>query len=290
MATVEPDDGGEVLELFRGKVVNLARHLPVDVPGIQHEHLILTLGGLRLVEMPELTRNRPRVKEVGADRDHDVHGAGLNELAAHLGFTMPGTAGLRGHDEPRAPLRPEVAVEVGDPQVVAVGDLLVLVDARQAERQAAVGLHLLRVHHVHVERRVGHDEVAGANERFPVTQLMDVLVKGVRLADVALEPMHGQVHLGQADGGGGLLLAEEGHALHRLLPPPLDKVAGLYEHAARTAGGIEDDAMVGLDDVDDGLHKRRRGEKLAVVLRPLHGELHQEILIDAPEDIAGGIA
>ena len=68
----------------------------------------------------------------------------------------------------------------------------------------------------------------------------------------------------------------------------LDEVARLDEHAAGAAGGIEDDAVVRLDDVDDGLHERGRREELAVVLRALHGELHQEVFVDAPEDVAAG--
>ena len=49
---------------------------------------------------------------------------------------------------------------------------------------------------------------------------------------------------------------------------------------------VEDDAVVRLDDVDDGLHQRGRGEELAVVLRALHGEFHQEVFVDPAEDIA----
>jgi len=45
-----------------------------------------------------------------------------------------------------------------------------------------------------------------------------------------------------------------------------------------------------LDDVDDGLHQRGRREELAAVLRPLHGELHQEVFVDAPEHVARGAA
>ena len=70
-------------------------------------------------------------------------------------------------------------------------------------------------------------------------------------------------------------------------PCVLDEMAGLHKHAARSAGGIEDDAVVRLDDVDDGLHERGRSEELAVVLGALHGELHQEIFVDAAEHIAG---
>jgi hypothetical protein len=38
------------------------------------------------------------------------------------------------------------------------------------------------------------------------------------------------------------------------------------------------------------VHQRRRREQLAVVLRSLHGELHQEVFVHAPEDIAPGRA
>jgi len=40
--------------------------------------------------------------------------------------------------------------------------------------------------------------------------------------------------------------------------------------------------------VDDGLDEGGRGEELAVILRALHGELHEEILVDAAEDVASG--
>ena len=41
-------------------------------------------------------------------------------------------------------------------------------------------------------------------------------------------------------------------------------------------------------DVLKHLHQRGRREELAVVLRALHRELHQEVFVDAPEHIAGG--
>ena len=75
-----------------------------------------------------------------------------------------------------------------------------------------------------------------------------------------------------------------------VLAQPLDEVAGLHEHAARAAGRIEHHAVVGLDHVHDGLHERGRREELAVVLRALHRELHQEVLIDPAEHVARGRA
>ena len=69
----------------------------------------------------------------------------------------------------------------------------------------------------------------------------------------------------------------------------LDEVAGLHEHAARAAGRVEHRAVVRLDDVDDGLHDRGRREELAVVVRLLDRELGEEVLVDAAEDVAGGL-
>ena len=66
-------------------------------------------------------------------------------------------------------------------------------------------------------------------------------------------------------------------------------MAGLDEHAAGAAGGVEHDAVVRLDDVDDGLHERGRREELAVVVRLLDGELGQEVFVDAAEHVAGGV-
>jgi len=139
---------------------------------------------------------------------------------------MPGAGRLGGHDEPGPALFVQVAPEVGDPQVVAVGDLLLLVHPGQAEGQAAVVLHRLGVDHVHVEGRIGHDEIALAVEA------VDILVEGVGLADVAFQAMDGEVHLSEADGGGGLLLAVEGHPVAGILAQVLDEVAGLHEHSA----------------------------------------------------------
>ena len=175
--------------------------------------------------MPQLAGDGAGVEEVGPDGNHHVHVAGLDELAPHIRLAVAGAGCLRRHDETGAALGAKVAVEVGNPQVVAVADLLGLVHARQAKGQAAVVLHLLGVHHVDVERRIGHHEVALAKE------IVYVLVEGVGLADIALQPVYGQVHLGQADGGGGLFLAEESDPAAGVLAQPLDKVARLHEHA-----------------------------------------------------------
>jgi hypothetical protein len=89
---------------------------------------------------------------------------GMATIVTAVVSAVAGTRRLRGHDEAGATLRAWVAPEVGDPEVVAVADLPLLVHARQAEWQARVALDALGVHQVHVGRRIGHHEVALAGE------------------------------------------------------------------------------------------------------------------------------
>ena len=78
-------------------------------------------------------------------------------------------------------------MEVRNPEVVAVGDLLVLVDAGESEGETAVFAYFAGVHLVHVEGGIGHHEIAVAPERLAILQTMRVLIVGVGVADVALE-------------------------------------------------------------------------------------------------------
>jgi hypothetical protein len=120
LAAIQPHDRREVLLLLRGEVVNLAGHLPVDVPGVDYQHLVAPVLRLVAVEVPQLARYRPRVEEVVPDRDHHVHVAGLNDLSAHLGLAVPGARYLRRHHESGPPLGVQVAVEVGDHSRISV--------------------------------------------------------------------------------------------------------------------------------------------------------------------------
>ena len=107
---------------------------------------------------------------------------------------------------------------------------------------------------------------------------------------VPLQAVNGEVDLRELGGRLVLLVAIERDALHRVLAGILDEVARLHEHAARTAGRIEDDPVVGLDDVDDGLDDRGWGEELAIVVRALFRELGEEVLVNAAEYVARGRA
>ena len=67
-----------------------------------------------------------------------------------------------------------------------------------------VALELVLVDAVDVERRIGHDEVEGADG------VVEVVVVAVAEADVARQAVEREVHLGERDRDLLLLLAEDG--------------------------------------------------------------------------------
>src|SRR5271168_3035740 len=87
-----------------------------------------------------------------------------------------------------------------------------------------------------------------------------------------------------------LLVAIERDALHRVLAGVLDKMARLHEHPARAAGGVENDAVVGLDDIDDSLDDRGRRKELAIIVRALLRKLGEEVFMDTTKYVAGSRA
>ena len=135
---------------------------------------------------------------------------------------------------------------------------------------------------VHVEGRIGHHKVGLAD------QLVRVFVVGYGLLDVALQAVDGQVHLGQADGGGVLFQAVEGELLGGVGVQALHEMRTLHEHAAGAAGRVEHDAACRFDDVGDQRDQGDRGKELAVVVGLQVGELGQEVFVDAAEDVPGG--
>jgi hypothetical protein len=116
---------------------------------------------------------------------------------------------------------------------------------------------------------------------------MRVLVVGDGLLDVAFQPVDGQVHLRQADGGGVLFQPIEGELVDRVFLLALDEAGTLDEHTAGTAGRVQNGAPFGFEDVGDERDQRNRCEKLAGVVGFLVGELGEEVLIDATKYIAG---
>ena len=140
--------------------------------------------------MPEFAGDRAGIEEIGTDGDHHIDIAGFNNLPAHLGLAMTTAGGLGGHNKSGPALLAQIAMEIGDPEVIAVADLLGLVDPRQTEGETAIILYPFGIDHIDVEGRIGHDKVALAKDR------VHILVEGVGLADIAFQPVHCQIHLG----------------------------------------------------------------------------------------------
>ena len=69
--------------------------------------------------------------------------------------------------------------------------------------------------------------------------------------------------------------------------PSSSTVRALWdEHAARSAGRVEDGAGIGVEDMGDQGDQRDGGEELSAIVGFLAGELGEEVLIDPAEDIA----
>ena len=251
--------------------------------GIDEQHLVLESLGLALVEEPQRARQALGVEEVVAHVEHHVHVARLHELAA-LGLLGLGIGGRGRHDKARSAMLVEVGVEVVDPEVVgpACGDLLLLVGLGRAQGQAARVERGGVLDLVHVEGRVGGHEVARAVER------VGVVVEGISLVarlDVALHAVDGHVHEAELGVVVDLLLAVEHHALGGVAAVLAHIVAGRDEHAARAAGRVEHLAARGLDDVHDHADERLGREEDAVVAGHRRGELAEEVLVDAADDV-----
>jgi len=67
---------------------------------------------------------------------------------------------------------------------------------------------------------------------------VQILIVGVALADIAGEPVHGQIHLVQAHGLGHPLLAIDTDVAAGAALMLCHKPGALHEHAAGAAGGL----------------------------------------------------
>src|SRR5680860_1110879 len=65
-----------------------------------------------------------------------------------------------------------------------------------------------------------------------------------------------------------------------------DELLGLHEHPARTAARVVHAALVGFNHLDQELHDGARCVELSSFLSFFAGELTEEVLVDAPENVA----
>ena len=281
LAAVEADEIRKEADLSCGPVAVSAVDLAVDMACVDEEDGVgAGRGGLPLVQKPEGAGERDGIEHVRPDGDHDVDAAALDELATEFLLGGAGIGGGVRHDESGTAFGIQRGVEELDPEVVCI------VGAREAEGVAASGAdgvgEAFLVDGVDVEGRIRKDEVELSRGGVGIVVVADGLL------DIPLEAMDGEVHAAEVGGGAFFLLAEDGELLGGVLPMLGDEAGALDEHAAGAAGGVEDVAVVGLEDLGEEADDAGGGVELSPTLSLGHGELGEEVFVDAAEGVVVG--
>ena len=101
--------------------------------------------------------------------------AGLYQLLADVLIFSLTVCGGGSHHKASPAVLVQVRVKIGDPEIVCIADLFVLVDSRHSKRQPPGTLGRLCLYLVHVKGRVRHHKIAAA------VQVMGIVVEGVGL-------------------------------------------------------------------------------------------------------------
>jgi len=119
---------------------------------------------------------------------------------------------------------------------------------------------------------------------------VQVAAEGIGLleAEVGFDSAQGEVHHGQAAGGGVALLAVDADVA-QLAAVGLDELLRLHEHAAGAAARVVDAALVGREHGDQAAHHAGRCVELATVLALGAGELGEEVFVHAAQDVLGAV-
>ena len=115
------------------------------------------------------------------------------------------------------------------------------------------------------------------------------------MADLALDAADGEVHVREAPRGvvgllavdadvGAAVVGARGAVARGVLA---EELHGLDEHARRATARVVDAAVVGLDHLDEGADDAAGRVELAALLALGAGELAEEVLVDAAEDVGG---
>ncbi len=233
-------------------------------------------GGLAAGEEPEADGDLGAIEELAGEGDHAVDEVGFDEGFADLAFAglIRGHAAI-GEDEAGHAMRGEVVDEVLNPGEVGI--------ALRRDAVLPADVVVLAVPVGVVEGRVGED-VVGAEIG------VDVAAEGVGLLgpEVGLEAAQGEIHDGQAAGGGVALLAIN-RDVAELAAVGFDEFLGLHEHAPGAAAGVVDAALVRREHADEEADDAARGVELAAILPLGAGELGQKVFIDPAENVLGAV-
>ena len=173
-------------------------------------------------------------------------------------------------------------MEIRDPQIVCVADLLILIHSGQTKRQTTCILRRFGFDLVHVERRVCHNVIARA---LKIVSIVIEAVCFVARHDFGIESVNCHIHNTELCIIVELFLTVEGHCRVCARTVLLDKIGRGNEHTARTASGIKNSAVSRLDDVDDHTNEGFRREENAVVGSHHGSKFVEEVFVNSSDDI-----
>ena len=252
-------------------------------PGVDEEGLLAAVTFLAVVlvpgEEPETDGDLGAVEELAGECDHAVDEVGLDEGLPDLSL-----AGLiRRHgairkNEAGHSLWGKVVDEVLDPGEVRIPlrrDAVLPADVVVFAKLVGV-----------VEGGIGQDEVG---PEVGVERSAEGV--GVLGSEVGLDAPEGEVHDGEAAGGGVALLAVDADVAE-FAAVGFHEFLALDEHAARSAGGVVDASPIRGDHLDEEADDAGGGVELAAILPLGARKLGEEVLKDATKEVlgaAGGI-
>ncbi len=285
---------GDFLDVVRGEVAQYAvfhvAHLAgVDKQGltapvafllVQREAVLLVAG-----QEPDAGGNLGIGEQLAGQRDHAFHVVVFDQPLADFAFVVGvGTHGAVGQQQRHAAGGRQVPEHVLQPGEVGVALW------RRAGDPAWVAGQLFVPPFLHVEGRVGHDEV-GAQVRVQVVQ------QGVgrATAEVEVDAADGHVHRGQPPGGGVALLPVDADLPGRFFALAvggfatvlLDELFALHEEAAGAHGRVVHAALERLEHFHDQGDDALGRVVLAALLAFGQGELAEEVFVDVAEDVLG---
>ena len=134
VAAIEPDDGIQVFQLPFAPLIESAIYHRIIIAGVDEQNVVQQFFPLALIEEPKGARQALGIKEVVADTDHHIHMAGLYQLLADVLVFSLAVRGGGGHHKTSPAMLVQVRVKIGDPEIVCIADLFVLVDSRHSKR------------------------------------------------------------------------------------------------------------------------------------------------------------
>ena len=215
------------------------------------------------------------IEHIARENNNRLHQMVLQQSATDIQFDAVPAQCAVSKQKARHAITGQLGYDIQNPTIVGVSGRrhIVAIPARVVRQFGCSPPRFL------VERRVRHDKV-----RLQV--LMLVVVESVcrLLAQVVGDTADGEIHLRQFVGGVGVFLPIDRDVL-LVAMVRLDEPHALHEHSARTATGVVDFSLVGLNHLRNKVHNGLGRVVLALAFALRDGKLAEEILIHPPDKV-----